>query len=154
MKTLRVHLPEDECDTLRMAWAAGLATVLHAHPDVRDDVDRWLQRGLMEFVRDSDGGLTQRITESSEPLFLDHIAESLRTQFGYRAEVREEALRTVEPPPFAAIAAAAIAVGLINFVTMPSPLQVSRARLNQLESTPPKNEVRCLSERIFLSAGS
>jgi len=105
MKILRVRLPDEEYDTLRMAWAGGLATVLYAHPDVREDVDRWLRRGLMEFVRDSDGGLTPRVTKSNDPVFLDRIAQSLRTQLGYYAEVSEEAVRTVEPPSLAAFAA-------------------------------------------------
>ena len=154
MKTLRVHLPEEGHDTLRMAWAGGLATVLQAHPEVREDVDRWLRRGLMEFVRDSDGGLTPRVTKSNDPVFLDRIAESLRTQFGYCAEVREDAVRTVEPPPLAAVAAA-IAAGWINFVTTPSAPPVSCSRVNQLEFAPPVNQVRCLPERIsFSSAGS
>jgi len=85
---LRVRLPgRGRDDTIRLSWVDGACAVLYAHPDVREDVDRWLRRGLIEFVRDPDGGLTQRITESDDQLFLPRIAESLRTQFGYEAQV-------------------------------------------------------------------
>lgn len=93
MKTLRVHLPEEGRDTLRMSWSAGLATVVYAHPEVREDVDRWLRRGLIEFVRDADGGLTQRITQSHEPLFLERIAASLQRQFSYAVEVKRDSVQ-------------------------------------------------------------
>lgn len=71
---------------LRMAWDDGRASILFVDPVVREDVERWLRRGLIEFVRE-DGALSQRITPSDDPEFLDRIAASMASQFGYETKV-------------------------------------------------------------------
>jgi hypothetical protein len=83
-KILEIGL-EDEL-VLRLAWDDGRASVLLVDPLVREDVERWIRDGLMEFVRE-DGSLSQRITRANEPEFLDRIAGSVASQFGYETRV-------------------------------------------------------------------
>ena len=91
VKTLRVDL--DGETVLVMLWSEGLASVHSCDPLVLADVLSWIDRGVVEFVRDEDGGLTERRTCAVDPLFLDRIAESLRGQFGYVTRVSEDACR-------------------------------------------------------------
>ena len=87
MKTLRVRRQYDTDDTLRMVSAGGVTTLMCAHPDVREDAERWIKEGLIEFVREADGCSIQRVTPSDDPQFLDRVANNLKSQFGYEIKV-------------------------------------------------------------------
>lgn len=81
-RILRIWVPGENDDTLRMRQDGEAVTVLTVQDLAKPDVDRWLARGLFTI---EDG-----VTPPSHPLFFERIADSLRSQFGYSAEIIDE----------------------------------------------------------------
>ena len=65
-----------------LVWREGRVEATFVADEMRTAVDRWIANGVRDWV-DAPGGRAARITPSSDPLFLRHLAEDLRTQFNF-----------------------------------------------------------------------
>ena len=89
-KRILLRLQDHEMRHLAsLEWRARTTTVLHVVPELAKDVERWMQRGLIEWIGPRDA-LSQRVTPSSSEHFLPRLRDYLELQFALSTHLRDQ----------------------------------------------------------------